>query len=246
MAQISDRFLLRSNRIRRPSKQPDLARLVEFGRVGAALIHEMSSPLTAASIMLDQVDGAQRDRNLSQVRRNLHTLERYVVAARQQLSGDSQPSSFSLTVAIHQVAMLLSARSKSVNVKLLINSIGSVRLYGNQVKFQQILSNLINNAIEAYEFSHATSRLVNVKVERSGKQKIVLSVTDHGVGIEPKQLKQIFEPFYTTKHKGKRGLGIGLDITKNYVEQDFHGTIEVSSNPEAGTVFKLKIPLAKT
>ena len=245
MVQISDRLLLRSNRVKRPSKTPELARLVEFGRVGASLIHEMSSPLTAASLVLDQIDVSRRDRNISQVRRNLRVLERYIVAARQQLSGDSKPSSFSLTVVTHQVAMLLSARAKSINVKLLINTIGSVRLYGDQVKFQQILSNLINNAIDSYEYSFATSRIVNVKVERHGKQKIVISVTDHGAGIEPKVLKHIFEPFFTTKHAGRRGLGIGLDLTKSYVEHDFNGTIDVSSTVGAGTVFKLNISLAK-
>ena len=246
LVQISDRFLLRSYRTARPRKAQELARLVEFGRIGASLIHEMSSPLTAAGLVLDQIDGARHDRNITQVRRNLRLLEHYVVAARQQLSGDSQRADFSLTVVVHQVAMLLSTKAKSANVRLLVNTIGSIRLYGDKVKFQQILSNLINNAIEAYENSYAASRIVNVLVERSGRQMITLTVTDHGVGIHPKQINHIFDSFYTTKIAGQRGLGIGLDITKDYVEHEFKGTIEVTSKPESGTVFKLTIPIAKS
>ncbi|MGH7234675.1 MAG: sensor histidine kinase [Candidatus Saccharimonadales bacterium] len=226
-------------------KGSELIRLAELGRVSASLIHEMTTPLTAATLVLDNMSDEHEERDLKLVRRNLRLIERYVVAARQQLNGDSQPASFSLTVAIHQVAMILSARAKEANVRLLINSIGSIRLYGDKVKFQQIISNLLNNAIDAYNDRALPKRLINVLVERIGEKKLSITVTDHGCGITPEQFEHVFEPFYSTKRKDKRGIGIGLDITKRYVEKDFNGTIKASSNPKSGTSFKLTIPFNK-
>ncbi len=223
---------------------PELIRLVELGRVSASLIHEMTTPLTAATLVLDGMDDQQHgSQEFKRVRRNLRMLERYVVAARQQLNGDTQPASFSLTVAIHQVAMILSARAKAANVKLLINTIGSVRLYGERIKFQQIIANLLNNAIDAYDDASLSKRMIKLKVEQTDDKKLIIAVTDYGCGISSKQLPHIFEPFYSTKSTDKRGIGIGLDITKSYIEQDFNGSIKVISGEISGTTFKITIPL---
>jgi signal transduction histidine kinase len=226
---------------------PELVRLLELGRVSASLIHEMTTPLTAATLVLDSMDEQQHgSQDFKRVRRNLRMLERYVVAARQQLNGNTQPVSFSLTVAIHQVAMILSARAKAANVKLLINTLGSVRIYGDRIKFQQIIANLLNNAIDAYDDESLPKRMVRLKVEQTVEKKIIISVTDYGCGISSKQLPQIFKPFYSTKSIDKRGIGIGLDITKSYIEQDFNGSIKVTSGQISGTTFKIIIPFRKT
>ncbi len=230
-------------------QRPEMLRLVEFGRVSASLIHEMSSPLTAAVLVLDQMSGDDKSRsNIRQVRRNLRVLERYVVAAKQQLKGESRPVSFSLTVAIHQVAMILSPRAKALNVRLLVNTIGSIRLYGDRIKFHQVIANLVNNAIEAYDKSTNSKRLIAIKVIRNTKASTVsIKIKDNGIGIKPKELKHIFEPFYSTKQESFRGgMGIGLDIVKSYVEQDFKGSIKASSNLDSGTEFTLIIPITKT
>ena len=95
------------------TKDLELQRLAEFGRVSASLIHDMSSPLTAAAITLDQVFAEQPNKLIKQASRDLRQLERYVIAAKHQLTGDSVPTSFSLTIAIHQVIMLLSSRPYS-------------------------------------------------------------------------------------------------------------------------------------
>ncbi|MCL4357710.1 HAMP domain-containing histidine kinase [Patescibacteria group bacterium] len=219
----------------------ELTRLVEFGRFGASLIHEMSTPLTAASLTLAQLEDKHSDQLLREVRRDLKLLERYVIAARKQLKGESSPNSFSVTVAIHQVVMILSAKAKANNVKLLVNSLGSIRLYGDQVKFHQIMANLINNAIEAYLPYADVPRHVLIRVELADSDKVRITVSDSGIGMSRRLQKHIFESFYSGK--GNMGLGLGLANVKYYVEHDFGGTIGVHSRLGSGTSFSVVLPI---
>ncbi len=220
----------------------ELLRLAEFGRVSAGLIHEMSTPLTAAVLTLDELKFEHRSSLIKRARRELKLIEDYVSAARKQLKGESNKRSFSLTIAIHQVVILLSGKAKERRVKILVNSIGSVRLYGDPVKFHQILANLLSNAIDAYDGVEGRPKVVMISVERAGSRSVKLSVSDNGQGIERKDQNHIFEPFYTQK-KANRGLGLGLATVKQYVEQDFNGKISVKSKLSHGTKFTVRLPL---
>jgi two-component system phosphate regulon sensor histidine kinase PhoR len=199
----------------------------------------MSTPLTAASLTLAQIEDRHSDQLLREVRRDLKLLERYVIAARKQLKGESSPNSFSVTVAIHQVVMILSAKAKANNVKLLVNSLGSIRLYGDQVKFHQIMANLINNAIEAYLPDANVPRHVSVRVELAGSNKVNITVSDSGIGMSRRMQKHIFESFYSSKGN----MGLGLATVKHYVEHDFGGTIDVRSRLGYGTRFSVIFPI---
>jgi signal transduction histidine kinase len=117
----------------------------------------------------------------------------------------------------------------------------SIRLYGSPVKFHQLVSNLIANAIDAYEGQPLASRVVTVTVKRVAK-KLRLVVKDRGAGIRPEDLAFIFDPFFTTKPVSK-GTGIGLMIVKRIAEEDFNGTIGVSSSKRNGTVFTVQVPV---
>ena len=220
----------------------ELLRLAEFGRVSAGLIHEMSTPLAAAALTLDELKSEPKTSLIKRARRELRLIEGYVSAARKQLKGESNKRSFSLTIAIHQVVILLSGKARERGVKILVNSIGSIRLYGDPVKFHQILANLLSNAIDAYDGVEGRPKVVLISVERSGAKAVRLSVLDNGQGIGRKDLSHIFEPFYTRK-KANRGLGLGLATVKQFVEQDFNGKIGVKSKPGKGTKFTVRLPL---
>jgi signal transduction histidine kinase len=74
---------------------------------------------------------------------------------------------------------------------------------------------------------------------------LVIKVTDWGKGITPDELPKLFEPFYSTKSKGFSGLGIGLAIVRQYVTDDFGGSIRVSSTRRLGTRFTVKLPIIR-
>lgn len=221
----------------------ELQRLAEFGRLSAFLIHDLSTPLTAAVITLEQLLAERPNKLIKQASRDLKQLERYVVAAKNQLRGESKLSSFSLTIAIHQVIMLLSGRAQHEQVKVLAKTIGSVYLRGDKAKFQQIMANLINNAIESYEGISSRAKIIEVNVVLTKDNQVSITVLDHGKGIKSKDLAKIFNAFYSTKKTIHRGLGLGLVSVKQFVEHDFRGRILVKSEPGDGTSFNLLLPL---
>jgi signal transduction histidine kinase len=220
-----------------------LQHFIELGRLSASLLHEISGPLTAAILYLDQVDEQHDSINVRQARRSLSSLRKYVEAARQQIDhNDHELSSFCIYAQIEQVKRLVLPLARAEGVSLIFEDILHYQLYGEPVKFQQVIANLIINAIDAY--NHKAGKLIKpVKVAMVGTDNsITITVSDQGEGIASEQLQRVFEPFYTTKSSNKHGLGIGLTIVKEHITRSFHGSINASSSPRSGTQFVLCLP----
>lgn len=106
-------------------------------------------------------------------------------------------------------------------------------------KFRQILNNLLSNS---YKYLNPNGK-VHVTLEK-GKQKIIIKVIDNGIGIPEKDLPYIFDRFYRTdlsRNKNTGGSGIGLTITKTFVEA-LGGKIYVNSKVNEGTTFTIELP----
>ena len=235
-------FTDRPNSERGRGRSSELKRLADFGRVSADLIHEISTPLTSASLTLDQLKEEHSEDLIRRIQHDLKQLEHYVSVARRQLKGEIVISDFSLTVSIHQVVMLLEDRANAKGVKLLISSDAGIRLRGDPIKFHQIMANLINNAVDSYAGSANRPRFVRIQTGRRGSNVFVV-VSDNGCGIGRRDLVHIFRPFFSTKQANDRGLGIGLSLVKRYIEEDYNGSIRVRSRLSKGTAFTLTFPL---
>jgi len=217
-----------------------LQRFAELGRLSATLIHEISNPLSAALINLEASN--RTSPAIQEARRNMQILRQYIDSARQQISMSSKPLCFALGPQLDQVKCLLDPVARSVKVKLEMESAPvGCRLFGDPVKLQQIIANLIANAIQAYEGKAGT---VQVKSTINDNQ-LIIKVLDWGKGIKQDELPKIFEPFYTTKNETSHGLGLGLSITKQYVTEDLGGELSVNSSVSKRTGFTITLPLAK-
>lgn len=224
-----------------------LARLLEmqpfaeFGRIGASLVHDIANPLTAANLHLEELNRQQHSELVHQVQRNLYHLERYLVAARKQLKRESDLKVFSVGSELRQVAHLLTHRARKVGVRIIVDKVTNIKLYGDIVKFNQLIANLLANAVEASDaVTDPSLATVHVRAYAKGK-KVVVAITDHGVGIAPENIDKLFDPFYSTKSTVRSGLGLGLSLVKQYVEYDFKGKISVSSDSARGTTFTLEL-----
>jgi two-component system C4-dicarboxylate transport sensor histidine kinase DctB len=219
----------------------ELQRLAELGRLSATLLHEISTPLATALVHLDATDHRFTP-GVREARRSINQLRRYVDAARQQVRKESTLTDFRLRPQINQLMRVVQPLARQVGVSLIIEPIPDCRLYGDPVKFQQILANLAVNAIEAYSNMPPTclSKPVIVRMH-SEEHFLTIQVLDWGQGISSRQLPRLFEPFYTTKNHG-HGLGIGLAIVRQYVTNDFGGGIHVHSSARQGTIFTINLP----
>jgi signal transduction histidine kinase len=108
----------------------------------------------------------------------------------------------------------------------------------NRGQLQQVLLNLITNAIEAMRSVTDRTRQLRIKSETSGSQGVVVTVEDSGTGIDRKDKDRIFEPFFTTKSSGT---GLGLTICRSIIEAH-GGTLSASVNKPYGTIFRVALP----
>lgn len=108
--------------------------------------------------------------------------------------------------------------------------------YADDQKLRQAIINLLKNAAE----SSSSGSTLELQIFAEDPLLYIV-VTDHGCGIDPKQMDHIFEPFHTTK---TYGTGLGLPIVKNIMEAH-HGTISVDSSPDRGTVVHLTLPITQ-
>lgn len=226
-----------------PSLDGDLQQLhhfAELGRLSASLLHEISNPLTAALLHLELID--QPSSEIRETKRNLQLLKRYVEAARQQARQTAQSTNFYVQPELNQLKRVVLPLARQAGVHLDMETMPQAQLYGDPVKFQHLVANLIVNAIQAYSGCDPFDQAALVRVSiYCTKDWLTVQVTDWGKGIAPSELPRVFEPFYTTKDEPGQGLGIGLAIVKQYVTEDFCGSIKVSSSRRLGTQFTVKL-----
>lgn len=231
------RDLIESQRIR----SQELQHFAEFGRLSANLLHEVANPLTAASLNLQQLTGRQ-NKSVVQAQANIKRIECYVIAARKQLQRESPATRFLVDIELQEIKQLLIPLAKSKQIDLIVITPASYELYGDTVKFHQLISNLIVNAIDAYSDTNIAYHARQIRVGLSAtKSSVVIQVSDYGVGIPRSLINLIFDPFWTTKSSTNRGLGIGLALVKGHIEHDFNGTITVTSTPNKGTIFTVRL-----
>jgi signal transduction histidine kinase len=113
---------------------------------------------------------------------------------------------------------------------------------GNRNQLQQVIFNLVHNAIEAIGTTTDRSGVLRVRTELRGSTAIVLTVEDSGPGIDPKQLDSIFGAFFTTK---AHGMGLGLAICRMIIERH-GGRLTASSDGARGALFQFVLPIAST
>jgi C4-dicarboxylate-specific signal transduction histidine kinase len=115
------------------------------------------------------------------------------------------------------------------------------RILGDKVQLQQVVLNLIMNAIEAMNEVGAGSRELSISTSKAESDGVLVAVRDSGPGLPPAGLARIFEAFYTTKSSG---LGMGLSICRSIVEAH-GGRLWATPNEPHGAVFCMKLPIGE-
>jgi signal transduction histidine kinase len=146
---------------------------------------------------------------------------------------------FDLSEAVSEViVMVRSAIAKNgIAVSTQLTD-GLASVQGDRVQLQQVVMNLILNAVEAMSWVERGARELSIRIEQGEAGGVLVEVADSGPGIDPRNLEQIFEPFYTTKTSG---VGMGLSICRSII--DGHGgRLWVTANEPQGAVFQFTLP----
>ncbi len=218
-------------------------RLASLGRMSAGIAHEVRNPLTGVSLLLDELHdrllGKENDQQL--IRRALGEIERLESLVNEMLHFATLPTPKlaygQVKSVVDGVLLLTRKQCQRQNVELiesLADNLPEIMFDGDRLK--QVLLNLLNNALDA--MPDGGTLTVDVKLHN---EKILIRVSDTGVGISPERLPLIFEPFFTSKGQGT---GLGLAISYNIIS-DHGGEIEVESNLGEGTTVVILLPLSQ-
>jgi signal transduction histidine kinase len=201
----------------------DVRHLAQLGRLSASLLHELRNPLTAMLINLELIDNPGPE--IRQLKRDAELLCEYLEAANQQAPRRAYLSQFSVRTQFKQIKRIVQPLARQAGVDLKFTTVPIAYLYGDPLKFQQVVVNIIAVTIGAHEAA-AASATAPVKVALAVEQGcLILVVTDRGV----------------IDHN----LGIGLSLVRQHVTLDLGGAIEISSAPAKGTRCLVKIPIVK-
>ena len=229
-----------------------VACLNAMGELAAGMAHELNQPLTAllantqaAGRMLretpPELDPARAAmaQAVEQARRAADVVGRLRRAVeRPQLSGQREP--VVLQDVVRDVLYLLEPECQRRNVTptVLPCVVPAVTVHADAVALEQIVHNLLMNALQALELVPASDRRLILSLNLTSGQG-VLTVSDSGPGIHPDLLGRIFEPFFSTR---ERGLGLGLSLCET-LAMGMGGTLTASHHAPRGASFHLALPL---
>ncbi len=231
------------------AKLAHMARVMTVGELTASIAHEISQPLsgivTNASTGLrmltadpPNIAGARET-----VRRTIRDGNRasVIIGRLRALFNRKAPLTqpVNLNEATREVIALSLDRLRRDGVILRMELADSLPLVlGDRIQLQQVILNLVQNALDAMSMVDGTARALTIKTELEESDRVRLSVLDTGPGLDPALLDRLFDPFFTTKDEG---MGIGLSVSRSIIE-NHHGSLWATANDGPGATFSFSIP----
>ena len=224
-----------------------ISRLTAMGEMASTLAHELNQPLSAIANYLKGsqrlLEGETGDR-LAVLRDAMGKAADQAMRAGQIIRrlrdfvarGESERRVESVTKLVEEAGALALVGAKDQGVRVRFQFDPTVTLVlADKVQIQQVLLNLIRNAVEAMEGCKRRELMISTMPAPDGM--ISISVADSGTGVSPEMAAQLFQPFITSK---RHGMGVGLSISRTIVE-GHGGQISCEPNPEGGTVFRFTL-----
>lgn len=210
-----------------------------LGTLVFGVAHEINNPLanisTSTQILREEIedtDMAYKKELLAQIEAETNRA-RDIVSSLLNFSRSKERSTFPLKGAIDETVRLIKAEVPA-NIALEVEVPPELTVYADRQKIQQVIINLVKNAIDAIEGDGR----IRVLASRRDASNTEIVVIDNGAGMDQRQLDKIFDPFFTSK---KEGYGLGLFIVHNIIA-DFGGSVSVDSYPGKGTTFNIVLP----
>ena len=231
------------------------SQMSQLGEVTSQIVHEINNPLSAISMLNDQVKYLSEDlnseedlgyvsekllRNTERVSSMINTITLIIEGTKLMSKKDSSNKKEEIDVEklLSQVKLIAEAKATKYNVEVLYDNqlSNNKKIQGNFVNLMQVFLNLISNSIDAVERNK--EKWVKVLLKEGSTSSIHVEIVDSGNGIDSDIAKNMFKPFYSSKPLGK-GNGIGLDLCRKIVD-DHQGELFLEQDRK-NTTFILKL-----
>ncbi|WP_350612389.1 ATP-binding protein [Pseudomonas sp. HY7a-MNA-CIBAN-0227] len=244
-AQIRERRQAEETLRRAQDELVQAGKLAAIGQMSTSIAHELNQPLAALRTLsgntvrfLERGALDTASANLKTINELIDRMGRITASLRSFARRGDDQGEASLGKAVDAAFQVLGSRLDSLPITL-HRDFSSVQLLIDQTRLEQILVNLIGNALDAMQAQPAPQLWLEGKTV-DGKYR--LRVRDNGHGIDPEARKHLFEPFFTTK-PGELGLGLGLTLSASLAAAT-GGNLAVEHPTGGGTAFVLSLPLA--
>lgn len=223
------------------------ARLATMGEMIGNIAHQWRQPLNILALIMQEFYISSQLGTLSQeklekeyARANsvLQYMSDTIDDFRTFFQHNSEKEHFSVYESINSVMTLLAKGLEHNNIAIDLIIEDDITVYGHSNEFVQVLINIINNAREAIITQHKRGMIrIDAYTDRSN---VHINIQDNGGGIDKKDIEQIFEPYFTTKHQAQ-GTGLGLYMSYQIIVNNMGGSI-YAKNREEGTCFYISLP----
>jgi PAS domain S-box-containing protein len=228
-----------------------VSRLSSMGEMASAIAHEINQPLTAianyanASLRLlraGKITPQETTATMERLAAEAARAGEVVRKMRGFVKGEEgHLAAVEVGFLISEVLRLAQPEARQYGVELGIAPLPELPpVFADSIQIQQVLLNLVRNAVEAIASGECERRTVTVSAGLADEGKVQIAVTDTGPGISPDELERVFDAFFTTKPDG---IGIGLALSRSIAEAH-GGTLDAGSTPQ-GAVFRLTLPAAR-
>lgn len=225
-------------------------KLAALGQMSAGIVHELNQPLAAlqtaadnAVLLVDRGSIGDARGNLTRIGELVRRLGRLTGQLRIFAYKSSSPlDAVSVEHAVAESLKILAGRVKEGGVTVVTDIDANIRVVADQTRFEQLLCNIVGNALDAVESADRKSILIRASREEGQTARCRIVISNSGPAIAPDVLQRMFEPFVTTKPAGK-GLGLGLMLS-NHIAHSFGGELRARNLTPCGAEFAVTLPMA--
>lgn len=246
---ITSRLVIESIDRKRLLEIAHISRLSTMGEMATEIAHELNQPLAAISIYSDACrrlilsgQGEQEKiiQSLSDINVQAERAGEVIRRIREFASKkDLLKQECDINTIVEEALELLKVEIRTRNVYLKLKLAEELpEIFIDKILIEQVIFNLVRNALEAMDEIDESLRVLEIHTSKGNLNEIVVSVDDAGPGLSDREIKHLFEPFYTSKLEG---MGMGLTISHSIIEAH-HGRIWAVQNDHGGTTFVFTLP----
>lgn len=224
------------------------SKFVKSGEMIANITHQFRQPLNNISYILinlkkrfesEKLDKIFFDKKINQANEQLNFLSKTIDDFKEFYLQEKEKDNFFVKDSIQNALTILNPdlQKDNINLNLKFETFEDIKIFGVKNELSQVILSLVSNSIDALKNRHNPKISINVV---SSSAEVIIEILDNAGGIKAKNLKKIFEPYFSTKEEGT---GIGLYLSKIIIEESFGGKLQVQ-NIKDGAKFSIFIEKA--
>lgn len=199
------------------------SKLSILGETAASIAHDIRNPLSVALGNINSIEHKAKLEveileKLNKVKSSITNINNITDSIYKMAHNCRDHQTFDLKESIDNILLILESKLSNNNVSITISSFTTTTLHGNQTQIEQVMTNLLSNAIDAV--SSQEDKKVHIEVNSSNESSVEIAVMDNGPGIPQEKSEDVFKKWYTTKKIGE-GSGLGLHICKSILNSHF-------------------------